>query len=56
MRCIDSRNRAEGISRRFKATEKNSGCGFGDYRLFFATTSDDVVEVRRVHHRRQAYR
>lgn len=28
----------------------------GDYRLFFVTTGDDVVEVRRVRHRRQAYR
>ena len=28
----------------------------GDYRLFVVTTGDDVVEVRRVRHRRQAYR
>jgi len=28
----------------------------GDYRLFFVSTSDDVIEVRRVRHRREAYR
>jgi mRNA interferase RelE/StbE len=28
----------------------------GDYRLFFVLTSDDVIEVRRVRHRREAYR
>jgi mRNA-degrading endonuclease RelE of RelBE toxin-antitoxin system len=28
----------------------------GDYRLFFVLTGDDVVEVRRVRHRREAYR
>jgi len=28
----------------------------GDYRLFFALTSNDVIEVRRVRHRREAYR
>jgi mRNA interferase RelE/StbE len=28
----------------------------GDYRLFFVLTGDDVIEVRRVGHRREAYR
>ena len=28
----------------------------GDYRLFFACTGDAVIEVRRVRHRREAYR
>ena len=28
----------------------------GDYRLFFVLTSDGVIEVRRVRHRREAYR
>lgn len=28
----------------------------GDYRLFFTSTADDVIEVRRVRHRREAYR
>jgi mRNA interferase RelE/StbE len=28
----------------------------GDYRLFFVCTGGDVIEVRRVHHRREAYR
>ncbi len=28
----------------------------GDYRLFFVLTDDDVIEVRRVRHRREAYR
>ena len=28
----------------------------GDYRLFFVCTVDDVIEVRRVRHRREAYR
>jgi mRNA interferase RelE/StbE len=28
----------------------------GDYRLFFVCTGDDVIEVRRVRHRGQAYR
>jgi mRNA-degrading endonuclease RelE of RelBE toxin-antitoxin system len=28
----------------------------GDYRLFFVSTSDDVIEVHRVRHRREAYR
>jgi len=28
----------------------------GDYRLFFVSTSDDLIEVRRVRHRREAYR
>ena len=28
----------------------------GDYRLFFVATGDDAVEVRRVRHRREAYR
>ena len=28
----------------------------GDYRLFFVCAGDDVIEVRRVHHRREAYR
>jgi mRNA interferase RelE/StbE len=28
----------------------------GDYRLFFVLTGDDVIEVRRVLHRREAYR
>jgi mRNA-degrading endonuclease RelE of RelBE toxin-antitoxin system len=28
----------------------------GDYRLLFVCTGDDVIEVRRVHHRREAYR
>ena len=28
----------------------------GDYRLFFVCTGDDVIEVRRVAHRREAYR
>jgi mRNA-degrading endonuclease RelE of RelBE toxin-antitoxin system len=28
----------------------------GDYRLFFVLASDDVIEVLRVRHRREAYR
>ena len=28
----------------------------GDYRLFFVLASDDVIEVPRVRHRREAYR
>ena len=28
----------------------------GDYRLFFVCTAEDVLEVRRVRHRREAYR
>ena len=28
----------------------------GDYRLFFVCTGSDVIEVRRVRHRREAYR
>jgi mRNA-degrading endonuclease RelE of RelBE toxin-antitoxin system len=28
----------------------------GDYRLFFVYTGADVIEVRRVRHRREAYR
>jgi mRNA-degrading endonuclease RelE of RelBE toxin-antitoxin system len=28
----------------------------GDYRLFFVSTGDDVIEIRRVRHRREAYR
>ena len=28
----------------------------GDYRLFFVLTGDDVIEVRRIRHRREAYR
>ncbi len=28
----------------------------GDYRLFFVSTGDDVIEVRHVRHRREAYR
>ena len=28
----------------------------GDYRLFFVHTADDAVEVRRIRHRREAYR
>jgi mRNA interferase RelE/StbE len=28
----------------------------GDYRLFFACSSDGVVEVRRIRHRREFYR
>ena len=28
----------------------------GDYRLFFVSTGDGVIEVRRVRHRREAYR
>jgi mRNA interferase RelE/StbE len=28
----------------------------GDYRLFFVLASDDVIEVLRARHRRQAYR
>lgn len=28
----------------------------GDYRLFFVYTSADVIEIRRVRHRREAYR
>ncbi len=28
----------------------------GDYRLFFVSTGDDVIEVRRVRHRGEAYR
>jgi mRNA-degrading endonuclease RelE of RelBE toxin-antitoxin system len=28
----------------------------GDFRLFFVCTVDDVIEVRRVRHRREAYR
>jgi mRNA-degrading endonuclease RelE of RelBE toxin-antitoxin system len=28
----------------------------GDYRLFIVPTSDGVIEVRRVRHRREAYR
>jgi mRNA-degrading endonuclease RelE of RelBE toxin-antitoxin system len=28
----------------------------GDYRLFFVFTRDEVIEVHRVRHRREAYR
>jgi len=28
----------------------------GDYRLFFVSTDSDTIEVRRVHHRSEAYR
>jgi mRNA-degrading endonuclease RelE of RelBE toxin-antitoxin system len=28
----------------------------GDYRLFFVSASDDLIVVRRVRHRREAYR
>ena len=28
----------------------------GDYRVFFAYTADEVIEVRRVRHRGEAYR
>jgi mRNA-degrading endonuclease RelE of RelBE toxin-antitoxin system len=28
----------------------------GDYRLFFVSTGEEVIEVRRVRHRREAYR
>ena len=28
----------------------------GDHRLFFVLTADEVIEVRRVRHRREAYR
>jgi mRNA-degrading endonuclease RelE of RelBE toxin-antitoxin system len=28
----------------------------GDYRIFFVHTADDAIEVRRVRHRREAYR
>ena len=28
----------------------------GDFRLFFVINAEDVVEVRRVRHRREAYR
>lgn len=28
----------------------------GDYRLFFVHTSDEAIEIRRVRHRREAYR
>jgi len=28
----------------------------GDYRLFFVYTGDETIEIRRVHHRREAYR
>ena len=28
----------------------------GDYRLFLVSTGDDVIEVRRVRHRREAFR
>ena len=28
----------------------------GDYRLFFVSTGDDVIEVRRIRHRSEAYR
>jgi mRNA interferase RelE/StbE len=28
----------------------------GEYRLFFVCTGEDVIEVRRVRHRREAYR
>jgi len=28
----------------------------GDHRRFFVSTADDVIEVRRVRHRREAYR
>ena len=28
----------------------------GDYRLFFVYTAEDTIEVRRVRHRREAYR
>ena len=28
----------------------------GDYRLFFVSTGDDVIEIRRIRHRREAYR
>ena len=28
----------------------------GDYRFFFVCTGDDVIKVRRISHRREAYR
>jgi mRNA-degrading endonuclease RelE of RelBE toxin-antitoxin system len=28
----------------------------GDYRLFFVYTGDDTIEIRRVRHRKEAYR
>ncbi len=28
----------------------------GDYRLFFVSTAEDLIEVRRIRHRREAYR
>jgi mRNA-degrading endonuclease RelE of RelBE toxin-antitoxin system len=28
----------------------------GDYRLFFVCADSDTIEVRRVHHRSEAYR
>lgn len=28
----------------------------GDYRLFFVSTGDDVIEIRRVRNHREAYR
>ena len=28
----------------------------GDYRLFFVSADSDTIEVRRVHHRSEAYR
>jgi mRNA-degrading endonuclease RelE of RelBE toxin-antitoxin system len=30
--------------------------GIGDYRLFFVCTPADAIEVRRVLHRKEAYR
>ena len=28
----------------------------GDYRIFFVHTADEAIEIRRVRHRREAYR
>jgi mRNA-degrading endonuclease RelE of RelBE toxin-antitoxin system len=28
----------------------------GDYRIFFVYTDDDTIEIRRVRHRKEAYR
>jgi len=56
MGCIDSRHREQAMSRRFMATWKNCELRVGDYRLFFVFTAEDVIEVRRVRHRREAYR
>jgi len=43
------------MSRRFRGDIEELRLRVGDYRIFFVCTSD-VVEVRRVRHRREAYR